>query len=133
MGSETTVYGVIVTDPQFSDEDSETLTRFQFDEKYPFPNMYGPMQRGYLSCSIPFGRVFKSLIEELGEWELRFESLLSTLHCRTASVRFDDEIHGELSLEYVCVDGWLRDVAPSKRSWRKWRNGSEADWVGPVD
>lgn len=121
MGSKTIVYGFIELDPQFNQENRQAFDACPFDAKYPFTNIFGTELPGYESSTVSFAGTFKSLIEDWDEWEIRFDQLLASLYCRSATVRMSDDVHGEFVIKYVCDDGWETTLQPYQRRWKKWK------------
>ncbi|QDV15616.1 hypothetical protein Pan153_02320 [Gimesia panareensis] len=113
MGSRSTVYGFIELDPRLSQFNKTVFEEFQYDETYPFPDIFGPERTGFESSVVSFAGSLKSLIEDWDEWESQFDRLLSLLSARSAIVRLDDDIEGEfIVIHYVCNDGWDTGIQP---------------------
>ena len=126
MGSKSTVYGYIETHPNHDAHNNQIIQNTAFDDQYPFSDIFSLAREGYGASVISFAGSYKSLHEDWGEWEQRFELLLTSLFCFTARVHLRDDVDGELMvLEYVCDDGWDEDTEPKHRRWGKWRKSDD--------
>src|SRR6266542_2706945 len=96
MGHQTLVYGYIETDPVMDEFNRAALRSFPFDELYPFANIFSMPNRGYQASVVSFAGAFKTLEENWSDWQIRFEELLGKLRARTAIVRLESELDGEL-------------------------------------
>jgi hypothetical protein len=91
MGYRSIVFGHIETlGNQSYEANKQALRAFQFDDLYPFPDIFrieSPPR--YKAPSIFFGGTFKQLEEDWLTWFDQFVSLLSTLEAVEANVVLD--------------------------------------------
>lgn len=121
MGFTSVVFGYIATDPAFGSDNQAVLNRCDFDDWYPFTNIFTLKEGKYKSSMVSFAGCYKDLEEDWVEWVRRFEALLMSLFARYARVYLETEDRGVIkSIDYACRDAWDREVPPDRRRWRKW-------------
>ena len=133
MGAETVVYGYICLNPVSREQNEGAFAHCTFDTLYPFTNIFSGIRTGYGGDIVSFAGSLKSLDEDWGEWEERFERLLLQLHGRSARVHLEHETDGTIkSVGYLCQDGWDSTKPLPDRSWTKWyydKDGRAGDGV----
>jgi hypothetical protein len=122
MGSQTIVHGYIELVPEMSEENAKVLKNYQFDESYPFPDIFGKMHPGYGAEILSFGGSLKSVDEDWGEWKKKFESLLSELHAYSARASLYHAEKGDLKDCTYLYMGMAEEERPvaGQRPWKYW-------------
>ncbi len=113
MGNQSIIYGYIETLSCDYDYNSKVLQEYNFDEVYPFSDIFSYTQfEGYRASIISIGGSYKSLQEDWGEWQMKFEKLLGMLKASTAKIQLEDELCGfKFGYAYVNQHGttiWSR-------------------------
>lgn len=85
------VFGYIICRDYSMQANLQAISRFDFDEKYPFTNIFwGDSPAQYFLPTIGFTGSYKSLEEDWEEWLWKFTQLLSRLESIEAHVN----LHG---------------------------------------
>lgn len=135
MGFQNTVFGYIETNYQMDQENEQVLANFNFDEKYPFTNIFStPKEQVYLCSMISFAGYYKNLEDDWGEWLSKFEKLLGQLSAISATVIHNVEDRGTLKSIHYYIDKPLpENKMPSEEKWKwiKWieEKGKEPERV----
>lgn len=121
MGFETIIYGYIRLNPGHRKHNETVFVEYPYDDRYPFPNIFSDIRPGYGGDIVSFAGSLKSLDEDWGEWQERFEGLLRQLRGQAARVELEHETDGDIkSVAYLCPDGWESTIAAPDRTWTRY-------------
>lgn len=112
MSTQTIVYGYVEGMTDQNDFNRARLAEFEYDETYPFRNVFSSPREAYRTSILSFADSIKATHQDWCEWVHRFEELIVFLDAISAEVRFSNDASSEsLCLSYLYVDG----------AWKRWR------------
>lgn len=97
MGQQYIISGYIECFPEKNIECREAICSFGYENETPFPDIFSEPKAGYQGLMISFAGSFKNFDEDWIEWRGKFEELLGCVYAKTAYLKLETEMEGEIS------------------------------------